>query len=44
VGGLASLIALSLFFPRFIPSGVRVNPRYDTSFFVQPHQDLVKDL
>ena len=27
VGGLASLIAFSLFFPGFIPSGVRVNPR-----------------
>ncbi len=27
VGGLASLIAFNLFFPGFIPSGVRVKPR-----------------
>jgi len=27
LGGLASFIALSLFFPGFIPSGVRVKPR-----------------
>jgi hypothetical protein len=28
VGGLASLIAFSLFFPGFIPSRVSVNPRF----------------
>jgi len=27
LGGLASLIAFSLFFPGLIPSGVMVNPR-----------------
>ncbi len=28
VGGLASLMALSLFFPSLIPSGVSVKPRF----------------
>jgi hypothetical protein len=30
LGGLASLIALGLAFPGLIPSGAKVNPRYET--------------
>ena len=37
VGGLASLMALSLFLPGLIPSGVRVKPRYETSLFPNTH-------
>ncbi len=37
VGGLALLIALSLAFPSLIPSGAKVNPRYETWSFRKKH-------
>ncbi len=37
VGGLAFFMAFSLFLPGFIPAGVRVKPRYDTSLFPKKH-------
>ncbi len=37
VGGLGSFMALSLFFPGLIPSGVRVKTRYDPSLLPNRH-------
>ena len=37
VGGLAFLMAFNLFLPGFIPAGVRVKPRYDTSLLPKKH-------
>jgi len=37
VGGLAFLIAFNLFLPGFIPAGVSVKPRYDTSLLPKKH-------
>ncbi len=37
LGAFAVWIALSLFFPGLIPSGVRVKPRYETSLFLMMH-------
>ena len=37
VAGFASLMVLSLFFPGFIPSGVSVKPRYETSLLPKKH-------
>jgi len=37
VGGFASLMAISLFFPGLTPSGVSVKPKKDISLFPKKH-------